>query len=92
MYKEKLQLTGKDARSIVYEDHPDFEMIERKLVDKNRWSLTYEIVVQRKSDGKFFKDYYQVGATENQDESPYEYTDPDFTEVEKKEKVIFVYE
>lgn len=92
MNKEKLQLTKEQGRDIIYGDNPNFEIIETNLVDHGRWTLTYEIVVQRKSDGKYFKDYYQKGATESQDESPYEYTNPNFTEVEKKEKVVIVYE
>jgi hypothetical protein len=90
--KEKLILTKEQARLIVWGDNPDFEKVYNKIIDSNRWSKIKEIVVKRKSDGKFFKDVYQVGATECQDEGPYDYTDPAFTEVFPVEKKVIIYE
>ena len=62
------------------------------MVDTTRWSIIYEIVVKRLSDGKFFQDAYKVGATESQDEGPYEYSNPNFTQVFPIEKTFIVYE
>jgi hypothetical protein len=48
--------------------------------------------VQRKSDGKYFKDGYRRGATESQDERPYEWSEPNFTEVFPVTKTYIDYE
>lgn len=90
--REKLQLTKKEAQAIVWEDTSDYEIISDEVVDTRRWSADHEIIIKRLSDGKFFADGYSVGLTEMQDESPYEYSDPDFTEVFPVEKTIIVYE
>ena len=92
MNKEKLILTSEQGRDIVYGDDSNFVTIEDKIVGTRRWSIEYEIVVQRKSDGKYFKDGYSRGATENQDESPYEYSEPNFTEVFPVTKTYIDYE
>ena len=92
MNKEKLILTSEQGRDIVYGDDSNFVTIEDKIVGTRRWSIEYEIVVQRKSDGKYFKDGYCRGATESQDESPYEYLEPNFTEVFPVTKTYIDYE
>ena len=93
MQREKLNISKDDALEFTLGDNADgFKLIEDKLVDTSRWSEIHEIVIQRNSDGKYFKDSYSVGATEQQDEQPWEYEDPDFTEVFKKEVTTFIYE
>ena len=92
MNREKLILTSEQGRDIVYGDDSNFVTIEDKIVGTRRWSIEYEIVVQRKSDGKYFKDGYSRGATESQDERPYEYSEPNFTEVFPVTKTYIDYE
>ena len=92
MNREKLILTSEQGRDIVDGDDSNFVIIEDRIVGTRRWSVVYEIVVQRKSDGKYFKDNYRRGATEMQDESPYEYSEPNFTEVFPVTKTYIVYE
>ena len=92
MNREKLNLTSEQGRDIVYEYDSNFVTIEDKIVGTRRWSIEYEIVVQRKSDGKYFKDGYLRGATENQDQSPYEWSEPNFTEVCPVTKTYIDYE
>ena len=92
MNREKLKLTNEQARDIVWGENDDFIEIRTKIIGTSRWSTIYEIVVQRKSDGKYFKDKYRVAATESQEESPYENTNPNFTEVFPVEKTIIDYE
>ena len=92
MNREKLILTSEQGRDIVYGDDSNFVTIEDKIVGTRRWSIEYEIVVQRKTDGKYFKDGYRRGATESQDESPYEYSEPNFTEVFPVTKTYIDYE
>jgi len=54
------------------------------ITDNSRWSIYHEIVFEDK--GKFYKTHYSVGATESQDERPWEYEDNvECTEVELRE-------
>lgn len=92
MNREKLKLTSKQGRDIVNGEDSNFVIIEDRIVGTRRWSVVYEIVVQRKTDGKYFKDGYRRGATESQDESPYEYSEPNFTEVFPVTKTYIAYE
>ena len=91
MNREKLNLTSEQGRDII-DGHYNFAIIEDKIVGKRRWSTEYEIVVQRKSDGKYFKDGYRRGATESQYERPYEWSEPNFTEVFPVTKTYIDYE
>lgn len=88
----KLQLTKEEAERVINDDHEEFVVIDSSIVDATRWSIIYRVVIQRKSDGKYFADTYGVGATECQDERPWEYSEPDFEEVQKIEKTVWVYE
>ena len=92
MNREKLNLTSKQGRDIVDGEDSNFVTIEDRIVGTRRWSVVYEIVVQRKTDGKYFRDGYRRGATESQDESPYEYSEPNFTEVFPVTKTYIIYE
>lgn len=65
----------------------DCKLIEDDIIDTTRWSIVHEIVFEDK--GKFYMTTYSEGATEYQDERPWEYEDEvKCTEVElKKVKV-----
>ncbi len=69
-----------------------FEVISDIIHDRSRWAIHYRLVF--KHDGKFFESIYRVGATENQDESPYEYGNDEIPckEVRPVEKTVTVYE
>lgn len=49
------------------------ETIEEHILAHHRWSVDYERIF--KHEGKFYRTSYSVGATESQDQSPYEYDD-----------------
>ncbi len=89
--REVLTLTGEEGKRIVFEDHEDFRVVYDNIDGQSRWSITHEIVVKRVSDGKFFMSYYSTGATESQDESPYEYGDAEFKEVFPMQETITMY-
>lgn len=89
---EKLTLTKEQARELIAGDLPGFVTIKDGIVGQSRWSNRNRIVVQREADGRFFADTYSYGKTESQDEQPYEYEEPNFTEVHKKEKTTYIYE
>jgi len=62
-----------------------------EIVDTTRWSVVHERIVRY--DGKLYSAPYSEGATESQDESPYEY-DADMIEceeVEPYEKTVIAY-
>ena len=87
----KLEIGADEARGIIWGEGPEgIELIQDELVDTSRWSEIHEVVIKR--DGKFYKDQYSVGATEMQDESPWEYSEPEFVEVVPVEKTVIVYE
>jgi len=66
------------------------DIVSNEITDHGRWSVTHEIVF--KKDGKLYRTYYSVGATESQDEAPWEYDDEvECTEVVAQEKTITVY-
>lgn len=69
-----------------------YEIIYDKIDGNSRWSIIHEMVF--KFDGKFYMTSYSVGATECQDESPYEFDDDEIEckEVFQKQKTITVYE
>lgn len=56
------------------------DVIINEIVEHGRWTLTYEIIFR--FEDKFYRSFYQRGATENQDESPYEF-DEDNIECEE---------
>lgn len=79
-------------QELVYGDFDGYKVIEHKMIDHSRWSLIYKMIFQ--FEDKFYRTTYQCGATEQQDESPYEYEDDmiECTEVIPVEKTIIVYE
>lgn len=61
------------------------------LSDTSRWEIHYDQVFEY--EGKFYETYYSVGATETQDQGPYEYDDDEIEciEVVPVEKTVIVY-
>ena len=58
-----------------------------EIVDTSRWSIVYKIVFEY--EGKFYSTSYGVGATESQDEGPWEHLDEvQCMEVEEKEVTV----
>lgn len=65
-------------------DLPYENTIVDRIVDTTRWSIIHEIVFE--DNGKFYMTTYSEGATEIQDERPWEYDDEiKCIEVELKE-------
>jgi len=53
--REKLYLNTEDAWAIITEEHPNFQTIETKIVDKWSFGNENETVFQRNADKKYFK-------------------------------------
>lgn len=67
------------------------EEVLNELTDTSRWSNHYRFIF--KYEDKLYESDYQEGATEQQDESPYEYEGDVITctEVEAVEKIVIDY-
>lgn len=78
--KEQLQ-------ELLYDDNDDLEIVEDKIIEHTRWSVIHEIVFRDKTENKYYITQYSRGATEQQDESPFEY-DNDKIECREVEKII----
>ena len=62
-----------------------------QIVERTRWSLVHEIVFEH--DGKYYQTTYSQGATEMQDERPWEYdVEVECTEVRKVQKLVECWE
>ena len=94
MLRDKLEITKEDAIDLANDEYDDtiYEVISDKIDGSSRWSIEYELVVKTLADGRYWKSYYSRGATESQDEGPYEYGDPEFTEVFPKQVEVTIYE
>lgn len=65
------------------------------IVDKSRWSIVREIIFRfdDQPEGEAYRAYYSVGATENQDERPWEYDKTiDADVVRQVERMVKVWE
>jgi len=65
----------------------DIEIVENELVDSSRWSLHYHLIFKYKD--RFYSTTYSRGATECQEERPFEYG-PDEIECCEVEPVAVV--
>ena len=75
-------------------DEDKYEIIYEKQIDNSRWSILFELVF--KFENKFYMAFFERGATEYQDTSPFEYDADsndmvDIQEVYPKEVTITKY-
>jgi hypothetical protein len=70
-----------------------FKLMESELIDTTRWSAIYSVVYQDLTTGKYYQSSYSTGATECQEERPYEYdgAEIELTEVVPVEKTVIEY-
>jgi len=82
-----MKLTQEEGRNIVCGEQAGWLNVvgTEKVVDTSRWSIQYEGIFKHLESGKFYRLNWQVGATESQDESPFEYDKPEPCEVEERE-------
>jgi hypothetical protein len=85
--KEQLKL-------VIWEDSELLELIKDDITDTGRWSVHHEMVFKDVETGKFYLTNYSIGATEQQDERPFEYGPDEIEcdEVAQVERTILVYE
>ena len=78
-------------REILWDETPG--KVHDQIIDTGRWSIHHEMIFKAE-DGLHYQTHYSVGATEHQDETPFEY-DPSEIEceqVEQVEKTVLVWE
>lgn len=73
--------------------YPNFEVVHSELIDTTRWSLVHERVYKDLDTGKYWETTYRTGATECQEERPYEYDgdEIEFIEVVPHETITIKY-
>lgn len=75
---------------VLWEDAEGTEIVVNDIVDTSRWSNHYKLIF--KKDYKYYQTFYSRGATESQDERPWEYEDKvECVEVEPYEKIVIEY-
>ncbi len=74
-----MKLTSEEGQQIVYDDHADWESLENtKEVDEGgRWTTGYTQVFKHKPTGEHYQLSWASGATEMQEEQPFEYSEPE---------------
>ncbi len=87
-----ITIPAEEARGMFWGDEDEYKIVEDEIIDNRRWSIDHRLVIQRVSDGEFFAGHYSVGATEMQDERPWEYEDAVFHRVMPVKKVVVTYE
>lgn len=84
--------SGEVLRSILRGTEPDYEVVENEINGTSRWSVHYTMVFKELSTGKLYRTHYSEGATEYQDEDPFEYEDElEVDEVEPYEETVIKY-
>lgn len=73
-----------------YEAGYELEVVRTRISDQSRWSIFHEMIIHDVTDGKYYVSEYSVGATEAQDESPYEFEPEvvDVTEVYEVKQIV----
>jgi hypothetical protein len=89
----KLFLTPNEARDILYGDHKhtNNRVVRDEIIGIGRWNTEHSLVFQL-ANGKYYETTYSKGATEYQEERPFEYDDRvECIEVAPYEKAIINY-
>jgi len=81
-----------DLTELTYGSLANYDVITTEITGTSRWSIHYKMIFS--FDHKFYSTEYSRGATEYQDEGPYEYDSEEVEcpEVKPVQKTITVYE
>lgn len=84
-----MKLTREEAQSIVWGDTSDWKTIEENTIGHSRWAIEKEGIFQHLPTKRYYKLDWNEGATEMQDEAPFEYDEGiEAIEVIQKEVTI----
>ncbi len=85
-----MKLSNKVMQDILWGESEVGEVVEDKVIDTTRWSVIHSLIFRY--EDKHYSTSYSIGATESQDESPWQYEpEVECTEVKKVEKVVEVW-
>lgn len=87
-----MKLTKEEASLVICGDHLLWKTIENKIYDRSRWSIHKSGIFEYLPSGKFYRLQWSQGATESQEEQPFQHEDPNLIEVYPVEKTVIVYE
>ncbi len=73
-----------------YEEVEDLEVVHDEIWDHRRWVVVHRLIF--KKNNKLYETTYNIGATESQDESPFEYEPDEISCQEVREIQIKGYE
>ena len=78
-----MELSKKEGRDIVWGDSDDWSEVggTNHIIDTSRWSELSEAVFLHKPSDVHYLMSWSQGSTEQQDEQPFEYSDPNPREV-----------
>lgn len=62
-----------ELRDMVYDDSKKLLKVKEVVEDIQRWSINYKTIFKNLETGKFYVTHYSKGATEYQDEEPYDF-------------------
>jgi len=65
-----LEVPAEQAREMVWGDSEEGELIEERITGTSRWSVNKSAIILYQD--KYWKVQYSIGATEQQDERPFE--------------------
>lgn len=83
--------TVRNDWDLPYGGRPDVLVVEDNITDTGRWSVYHELYI--KFENKYYRTSYSVGATEDQDERPWQEDDyVDFVEVRQVPRTVEVWE
>lgn len=89
----KKTFKSEELRDLLDGNSETLEEVENRITGSGRWSKHYALVFKETATGTFYQTAYSVGATEQQDEGPFEHTDTvTCDEVRPVEKVVIAYE
>jgi hypothetical protein len=92
LWRIKMKLSKEEACEIINDDHEEWDTIKIQTNGNSRWSIRKSGIFKHLPTGKFYELEWSQGATEHQDERPFQYSDPDPIEVHQVERVMIVYE
>ena len=74
----------KELQEMVFGESKSLQKVEEWVSDTSEWSVHYDVVFKDLETNKYYISYYSEGATECQDELPYEF---DLDEIDCKEVI-----
>lgn len=86
-----MKFPKEDLEELIYGSYGDYEVVLDELEDTSRWRHHYRLVFRH--GGRLYETRYNTGATECQDERPFEFDDDEIEcqEVEAHEKTVTDY-